>query len=149
MELGTIPDWIGAIGTTGAFIVAVGLLGRELRDRRVAQARLVSAWVTEVDNNQQEPITSVVVQNRSGEPVYEVTLSWFDPVAHADVGEGGEILIHLTVLPPDTRQQAADSVPTRMGHLPALTLSFTDSSDRRWTRRGSSLNRSRTNHPEI
>lgn len=76
-------------------------------------------------------------------------LSWFDPVAHGEVGEDGEMLIYLTVLPPDTRHQAADSVPTRMGHLPALTLSFTDSSDRRWTRRGSSLERSRTKHPDM
>jgi hypothetical protein len=135
VEVGTVADWIAAVGTVGALIVALSLLWREQRDRRTAQARLVSTWVSEVAvaDSSEHPL-SVIVQNRSNEPVYAVTIFQFDPVIHHDVGQPGELIFHVEVLPPDTRLPATDSVPTRMGHLPTLTLYFTDSAGHRWKR---------------
>ena len=147
VDWGTVPDWIAAIGTTGALLVAVTLLWREQRDHDVAQARLVSAWVNEVDDSRPEPLSGVVVQNKSDEPVYDVIIFLFDSVAHAEVGEPGQEIFHVEVLPPGTRHRATDSVHARMGHIPLLTLTFTDSSNRRWTRKGGSLQRAASDYP--
>jgi hypothetical protein len=50
---GTLPDWLAALGTIGAFFAGLRLLRKELEarrddveDRRSAQARLVAAWVS-------------------------------------------------------------------------------------------------------
>lgn len=39
---GTVPDWIAAVGTAAAFLWAVFLYRQNLRDREIAQARLLS-----------------------------------------------------------------------------------------------------------
>ncbi|WP_172171319.1 hypothetical protein [Brevibacterium sp. CT2-23B] len=39
---GTVPDWIAAVGTAAAFLWAVFLYSQNLRDREIAQARLLS-----------------------------------------------------------------------------------------------------------
>lgn len=39
-----LPAWLGAVGTIGAFVIALVLLRATVMDRRTAQARLVSAW---------------------------------------------------------------------------------------------------------
>jgi hypothetical protein len=51
-RLGTIPDWIAALGTVAAFLVALRLLAKELaarreyeEDRRRAQASRVVCWL--------------------------------------------------------------------------------------------------------
>lgn len=44
--LGTWPDWVAAVGTSAAFLVAAIAFAVEMNHRRLAQARLVYAGVT-------------------------------------------------------------------------------------------------------
>ena len=52
------PAWLSAVGTVGTFIVALIILGIQLRDRRrdveMAQARLVAAWVADIAERRHE-----------------------------------------------------------------------------------------------
>lgn len=66
-------DWVNAaaaIGTVGAFGVSLALLGLDRTDRRRAQARQISAWITEVEHE----TALLYLANGSSEPVYGVTL---------------------------------------------------------------------------
>ena len=54
-EFGTVPDWLAAVGTLLAFVVALRLLFKELaahreqeEDRRRNQASLVTAWMIDL-----------------------------------------------------------------------------------------------------
>jgi hypothetical protein len=73
LKLGTLADWVTALGTVGAFWATYGLLRKELEDRRRAQARLVNAW-HEYKAYSKRP-GRVVVKNGSEEPVYDVIAS--------------------------------------------------------------------------
>jgi hypothetical protein len=149
LQLGTVPDWIAAIATSGALLVAVSLLARELRTHAVTQARLISAWVTELEEPGTQSYLSVIVQNKSDEPVYDLVIWTFDSVADEDVGEPGSVRFSVDVLPPDTRHQATESLPARMGHVPTITVKFTDSAGRRWRRSGGRLHEVENRGPEL
>jgi hypothetical protein len=82
---GTLPDYLAAAGTVGAFFAGVRLLRKELEarrddieDRRSAQARLVAAWVSpshpEVDPDGSNPrrVYYILTRNGSSEPVQSV-----------------------------------------------------------------------------
>lgn len=79
------PAWLSAIGTVGAFAVALWLLGvqtldhrAQSRDQRMAQASLVSAWLRDILESKpgaREFYELVVrVRNHSAEPVYWVSI---------------------------------------------------------------------------
>lgn len=83
--MASITDWLTAVGTVGAFGVALYLLSVQMRDRhdeRVrGQARLVAAWIDELRTEPQEDAqqrsflrATVIVQNESSEPVYHVVV---------------------------------------------------------------------------
>jgi hypothetical protein len=97
LKLGTLADWLAAVGTLAAFAVALGLFRKEQKarreyeeDRRREQARLISAWPevpevpgvadlprdTDVDDWLRETGTEayvhLVMKNGSAEPVYRV-----------------------------------------------------------------------------
>jgi hypothetical protein len=156
-RLGTIPDWIAALGTVAAFLVALRLLAKELtarreveEDRRRAQARLVSAWTTprriETAGPELKLEFIVVLKNGSDEPVHEVWLtlvpdsSPFASDPEAARAEDG------TVKDPDTDWGNVELVPpgetfnvaVMPGRYPikklVLGISFTDSQGRRWRR---------------
>jgi hypothetical protein len=98
-DWGTVPDWLEAFGTLAAFAVALRLLAKELaarreveEDRRRAQARLMSAWITTwlpagadmkshairvapgrpPRSPEEQPKAFVIVRNGSDEPVSDV-----------------------------------------------------------------------------
>src|SRR5262249_2505218 len=66
-QLGTVPDWIGAIGTTLAFFVAFGVLYLDVRERHRRQASQVTAWL-----ERSASVATLHVANSSDVPVYKV-----------------------------------------------------------------------------
>jgi hypothetical protein len=73
MDWGTLPDWVAAISTGGAFAVTLFLLGREMKarkqaekDRLESEARKVAAWV---DWHVHE--LAINLKNAAETPVYD------------------------------------------------------------------------------
>lgn len=48
LDWGSVPAWVAAFGSAGAFGIALYLFWQSLNDRKLAQARLVSAWVVQL-----------------------------------------------------------------------------------------------------
>jgi hypothetical protein len=78
------PSWLSAVGTVGAFFLALFILWKQGRDRQreavVAQARLVAAWVAHIDEHEHEDPSvfyaiTVRASNGSTEPVYDVVVT--------------------------------------------------------------------------
>jgi hypothetical protein len=62
---GSVPDWVEAIGTSGALLLGLVILRRDHRDRIERQARKVSNWV-----------------EINGEPTYHLINSSDQPITH-------------------------------------------------------------------
>lgn len=101
------PSWLSAIGTVGAFFLALYLLGVQIYDRRrearMTQARLVAAWVANIaerENTDPSAVYAITVHARNGstEPVYNVVVT-------TDVGVRGTFVRNPNVLGPgETRE---------------------------------------------
>ncbi len=138
---GTVPDWLGAVGSIAAASVAVYLAYREgqradnaeadsrqLRQRlEREQAAKVAAWVEAADENGHH-VWVIQVKNSSSESVYSVALRLLD-------GERELGLLKRRwwdVLPP------GDTVLTvsyeGAGCSPHAVVSFTDGAGLRWER---------------
>jgi hypothetical protein len=136
-----LPAWITAIGTLGAFGVALVVLGvqawdhyREAKDRRMAQARLVAAWLDNIGPKSTEDDQVIVplvilVRNGSSEPVYDVAVK-------VDVGvRGAFVRSPGTVGPGETREFVIESPGFPRG-VPNTQIVFVDSAGQRWRRDG-------------
>jgi hypothetical protein len=147
-EWGTVPDWVTALGTILAFLVALRLLAKELaahheaeEDRRRAQVRLVAGWVTPPRPDPQAPanfVFDLVIRNASEEPIYDLNAVMVPPNGpHANDPEAapptvGAARIQRGTLPPDEYVELRfRMVPTMPG---ILGMSFTDAAGRRWKR---------------
>jgi hypothetical protein len=137
---GPAPDWLTAIGTVGAFAVALVLLGREQEDRRRAQARRVSVLPTgvKVDDDGIEWF-SLKARNNSEEPVYEVRAAMMSDLnPFAQDPEAAPIRPDIETLWPVLL--AAEGSEYRfnvkqLGVRPGVVgFSFTDAQGRRWKR---------------
>jgi hypothetical protein len=130
-RLGTIPEWIAALGTVAAFFVALGLFAKELaarreqqEDQRRDQARRVTALAQRWPGGAERH--TLIMRNNSDEPASAITVV----MEHPD--KPGVI----------TRQESWDLLPP--GESPEksaffapvgpITLSFTDAAGRRWKR---------------
>jgi hypothetical protein len=81
------PSWFSAVGTVGAFAVALYLLWVQINDRRkearervTAQARLLAAWVADIAEREHEDpsafyAVTVRASNGSTAPVYDVAVT--------------------------------------------------------------------------
>jgi hypothetical protein len=89
---GTVPDYLAAAGTVGAFFAGVRLLRKELDARREdvdgrlrAQARLVAAWCSpthlqvDSDGSDSRQVFYILTRNGSDEPVRAVTVTLYHP----------------------------------------------------------------------
>lgn len=147
-RLGTVPDWIAALGTIAAFAVALRLLAKELsarreqeEDRRRAQARLVAGWVAMPEQDPQAPanwVFGVVVRNGSDEPIHDVNAVMVpagspyasDPEATPPAIAAVRVL-RESMPPGETIEQRLRMVPIMPG---SFGMSFTDAAGRRWKR---------------
>jgi len=135
-----ITDWLTAVGTVGAFGVALYLLSVQMRDRhdeRVrSQARLVAAWLDELryephEDGQQPEFSRaiVIVQNESNEPIYRV-------VIRIGLGVSGSFVRHPDVLGPHEGRILSILLPGSLRAEPAPDVMFFDRAGVTWIRDG-------------
>jgi len=144
-ELGTVPDWLAAVGTLLAFVVALRLLFKELaahreqeEDRRRNQASLVTAWMMSKPLSRTEERSAIMIRNGSDEPVFD---GWCVLVASTSrfASEREPVFdweFRWRVLPPhETLEDELDLPQLLTPPWDArIRLSFTDAAGRRWTR---------------
>ena len=136
ISFGDVPTWVAAIGTTGAFIVALILLFQSLAqrkqdslDRRKEQAKLVSAWSTGVSMTKPYPTVSFTIRNASEEPVYGISLK-------ANIGVRGTFVRHVGTIGPKLTADVhvyPPGAPRGDGVTPALI--FRDTAGVQWIRK--------------
>jgi len=132
MTSGSLADWLTGAGTVGTLATVVYIEYRGFLARRRDQASLVSVWFDEQQG------WTVVVSNRSQQPVYDLCVGWYDPVTHYESGRPG-LAWSIAALPPDTVINTDVRLPIRMGHLPSLLLEFIDRAGVDWRREAGSL----------
>ncbi len=147
-------DWLdaganvfSAIGTVGAFAVALVLFRREhareaahSEDARRAQAVRVSAWIEQRRTAHGAPELAFHVHNASDMPIYEVSLP--DPADEAlgddtpeeDGGPGEAEFIGLVPPGRTVTRPAPQSWRAAYRDPEPVPLEFVDSSGQRWTR---------------
>jgi hypothetical protein len=126
VDLGAVPDWIAAIGTTLAFFVAFAVLLLDLRERHRRQASQVTAWF-----ERETSTAKLHVANSSDVPVYKVR------VVPQLLGRSYEVLAFALLVP------KTESTPLTL-RLPGseeisneylgVEMLFEDSAGRRWIR---------------
>jgi cbb3-type cytochrome oxidase subunit 1 len=126
VQFGSVPDWITAIGTTLAFLIAFVVLSLDLRERRRHQATQVAAWF---ERSQSEAVLHII--NSSDTPIYNVKMT---PQL---LGRDYDVISYPLVAP------KADHIALKM-ELPgshevsnkylSVQMSFADSGGRRWKR---------------
>lgn len=117
-----------AVGTIGTFYVSLQVLKRAAEDKRAEQARLVSAWLTETQEEPDGWTLTFITRNNSEEPVYEVILN-------AMCGVRGTFVRWLGTLGPGERRQVRillPGYPRSDDYRPSL--GFVDSAGRQWLR---------------
>jgi hypothetical protein len=142
VEVGTLAEWFAAVGTIGAFVVALILLGRQMRayraaedDRTRGQARGVAVWTRIAgQHNSNEVRREIIVRNSSDTPIYNcvafASQYWEPPEFNFSVQIG--------TLPPD--EDCVTEIPE--GELsdpevvrgPRVEVAFTDARGRHWRR---------------
>jgi hypothetical protein len=128
MALGDVATWVAAVGTVGTFSVSLALLYRADTDRRMAQARLTSAWMAEMTHGPGRPELTYLIRNDSQQPVYDLQLK-------AMCGVRGTFVRWIGTLgPTETRELKIrlPGYPRASEYQPAIT--FVDSAGRRWLR---------------
>lgn len=148
MTLSDVAAVLSAVGTVGAFGVALYLLSiqirdrrAEARDRRAVQARLVSGWFDDVSPvidiaappGKAQPKffeVLVLVRNGSTEPVYRV-------VVRTHVGNLGDFVRQPGTLGPGETRELRILVPPHDMHIgmPRVDIMFRDSAGIQWMRR--------------
>jgi hypothetical protein len=137
--LGTAPDWIAAIGTTLAFLVAFAVLTLDLKERHRRQASQVAAWLERGPSD-----VTLHLVNSSEVPVYKVRVTPqflgrdYDVLSYPLVGPKEEST-PLTIPLPGSQQVSNEYLGVQM--------LFADSAGRRWKRtRDGKLQRIRRNY---
>jgi hypothetical protein len=161
-DFGSVPDWIGAFGTIGAFGIAVGIYWQEVKDRHRAQATLISAWWSRVDPegrnigsiSDSQPDEDVGfrlwVKNGSQEAIYECFLIAEAVPTQAPSGDAPvqigrfanfldeHIIVSAGIVPPgEAVQYFVDG--DQIASLGAMTVLFRDAAGRSWRRQHGTL----------
>ena len=140
---GDLPSWFSAIGTVGAFAIALYLLWTQIKDRRryllneiESSCRSVSAWY---DLASKELI--IWVQNLGKEPVFDLVVY----IGNADVDfnapcekDNFYTEIVFGIIPPggklDCRVEKSAVSGALFPDLPSIELEFTDTNQLHWRR---------------
>jgi hypothetical protein len=147
MNLGNVPEWLGAIGTVRALFFAPQTLRQDHKDarlrdedRRREQATKVSVWPIHpvIDDPARAPrnrrYPTIKVVNASGLPIFELWMLVVFPETNTET-----ILDDREVLPPGEfiEQPLPDDLQVVPGFpVSRLVLRFRDASGRRWVRTG-------------
>lgn len=135
IDWGTVPAWVGAIGSAGALFLALMLLQGEIVARRREQAGAVSIWVEWPEGPSPEVIAEVVVFNAGRAAIHDCRLRI---VKRDDLTS---MSWRLPVLAPGQkcsetiRSRNAKGVPPGVQanfDLPEARLSFVDGHRRVW-----------------
>lgn len=136
--MGSLADWVAAVGTVGTLLIGLVVLIREVRDIRRRHASRVIAWI-DFDT------PAVCVRNSGDEPVTKVMAALFvaghyaepsvDPNSDPPFTESWEWLApgEEQSFTPDGVDWHADLFP------PQIRVEFTDMTQRRWLRDESGL----------
>jgi hypothetical protein len=146
---GSIPDWLAAGGTTGAFLATLYIILRDRRGHRqveqeqiTQQARLV---LVDSDYHERENDGTsfderrfvVVVQNGSLEPLLDSTIMVEPPrdisAQERSIDQSARSLDVGTIFPGEHRYPMP--LPGQWARFATVELLFTDRNGRRWTRR--------------
>jgi hypothetical protein len=140
ISVGDAADIFSALGTVGAFGVALYLLRQEQQreadrsqDERRAQASQVSAWLEARPTVNGGRSLFFFVHNASDMPIYEVSLPAFASTGTESVAEEAQF---IGLVPPrDTAQRAAprEWMKTYVAPEPVL-VEFSDSRGHHWER---------------
>ena len=126
IQFGTVPDWLTAIGTTLAFLVAFAVLALEIMERHRSQAGGVAAWLERDDEG-----AKVRVANSSDVPVYNVRVTPqllgrdYEPISYALIRPKADFTALNIPIP-----GASDVSNNYLG----VEMIFDDSSGRHWRR---------------
>lgn len=131
------PAWLTAVGTVGALFASLYLLrvqimarGVEAQERRMAQARRVSAWVANIARVPERNghfTVAVRTRNTSDQPVYGTSIE-------LDLGVRGSFIRTPMVLGPGETREFPIEAPAYPRGFPAVSIVFTDSAGHRWLR---------------
>jgi hypothetical protein len=147
VEWGDVATWVGGIATSLALFFTYALLRvtrREQRavqaEKREAQARLVSAWTTQIQPGPGSSSYSVTLtlQNSSDEPVYGLRTAVGSEWSRAEIAYVELDLDYI--VPPKASQrreialQFARIKPAGAGSSLPVELLFTDAAGRHWHR---------------
>ncbi len=140
IDWGSLPDWIAALGTILAFVVALTVLVIQLVDRQRNAAGRVYAWL----DSSALPMATLHLTNAADEPVYDCTIT---PEILGQVYEMERRIVPL-VLPGSTTDFSTSipggSATTGVNYL-GVAMSYRDAHGRRWRRdRSGKLKRSRS-----
>lgn len=142
VQLGTLADWLAAVGTIGAFVVTYRLLRHELQERARGQANSVAAWVQiEPTDESQASVPGddgdryrwvAYVRNASTAPVYGCVVTVIDPTGPGDPVE----LLFETVAPGATKDWQINDFGVDCNVVPGLVVevAFTDARGAHWCR---------------
>jgi len=163
VEWGTVAEWVGALGTIGAFIAAVAVFRKELDSlhaeresrseerelRRREHARTVAVWVDDREAFIAEGVaptyeTTMHVKNASSWPVHNCVAYLIHPIAgpaddpaHPDHLAASELVIGA-VPPGETVSEVVDQdcIDRDRVIFPGLVaeVAFTDSAGLHWRR---------------
>ncbi len=164
MSWGDLPTWITGIGTFGAVVVALYQVAKERQrriaqeaenrqERRLAQARLVAAWVGSAFESANVPpawdgrAMQIQLVNGSAEPVYglfacivfiqaaapHTSENWLE--LYEDPRQQTPPLTTISLLPPGRWTVAVRQPEMAMAGRFGAEVAFTDRAGRHWIRR--------------
>ncbi len=126
-----VAAWVEAVGTAGAFVIAVLIYAATVFDRRRAQARLISGWVQAAEGKPHP--RELHLHNGSEQPVFELFVQ-------PQSGAGQAQALVPSLLPAGDRIIIATTEevggPDYLLPVP-INIAFVDSAGRRWVRWGS------------
>jgi hypothetical protein len=137
VQLGSVAEWVGAIATFSAVVVALYFSLRQSTDRKKRedrdQAVKVSAWPVTMGLTKE---SKVVLSNTSSEPIYDVVISY--GVAYG-AGQtyltGNENLIFIKRVPPGRYVSPEPKNPGGAMHTQTgIAISFRDANGKYWRR---------------
>lgn len=125
VDWGSVPDWVGSVGTAGALILGFTVLLREQTARARDQATRITLWREWVGSHDRPPVYHLY--NASDRPIVDIGFEFQNKVHDIEFGSfepAAELLPQGRI----TFQGDEDwDGPSAFGHV-----TFTDATGQRW-----------------